>query len=1168
MPDWGAEADARPRKSAVNRPSVAAERAPGGPMPALPVQPDLPAIEHELLARWNRDWTFEASLKRTEGAPRWTFYEGPPTANGMPGVHHIEARVFKDIFPRFKTMQGFHVIRKAGWDCHGLPVEVAVEKELGLSGKKDIETYGVAEFNARCRESVLRHVDAFAALTTRMGYWIDLSTAYRTMDAQYVESVWWALKSIYDQGLLVRDFRISPYCPRCGTPLSDHEMGQPDVYREVTDPSVTVRFRVTSIPDAAPPQLLGADLLVWTTTPWTLVSNTAIAVHPDVDYVVARRSGSLGRAWGGRPAGENAPDQQPQPLDTYPAPQAPSRGSAPARGQWGRDSPMLGGVTGGTAPGGDTVVVAEALWPRVLGEGWHVLATLKGSELLGARYTPPLRIISIADSHRVVSGTFVTTEDGTGLVHLAPAFGADDLAVVRANGLPVVNPVRADGRFEEELPLVGGLFFKDADGPLTADLEARGLLFRSGPHVHSYPHCWRCGTTLLYYALPSWYIRTTLVKDQLLAENEKTNWQPPTVKNGRYGEWLRSNVDWALSRTRYWGTPLPLWECPSSHVTCAGSLAELGGLAGRDLSGLDPHRPFVDDVTFPCPECGLPAVRVPEVIDVWFDSGSMPFAQWGAPLRGASSFESAYPAQFICEAIDQTRGWFYSLMAVGTLVFGRSAYENVVCLGLVTDEQGRKMSKHLGNVIEPMGLMDSRGADAVRWFFAASGSPWGQRRIGPQVLDEIVRKVLLTYWNTVSFLVLYANAGAGPGAGGGAGWTPEDAPLAPRPGSRPLLDRWLLSEVHACVREVTAALEAFDTAAAGRRLATLIDDLSNWYVRRSRRRFWTGPGSPDGASAFATLHAALEAVTKMLAPITPFLSDYLWGVLRPAGGPESVHLASWPAADPALIDSVLSSQMALARRIVELGRSARSAAAVRTRQPLSRALVGSAGFASLPAELRDLVASELNVHSLDSLDSAGRELVTYTVKPEFRSLGRRFGPATQAVAAVIRQADPSMLAHAVAAPGGSVTVEVPSVGPVTLSAEDLVVTQTPREGWGVASAAGETVALDLAVSDALRSEGYAREAVRLIQEARKASGLDVSDRIAVRWTTPDADLAAALDGYGRFIAGEVLAVSFGPGGDPQGDDSDPAVDGAAVTGPWHPHADDDLGLRFWLAVAA
>jgi isoleucyl-tRNA synthetase len=1099
--------DSRP--PGPKQPDARLERVPGGPLPVLPARPDLPAIEHELLSRWHRNRTFEASLKQTEGGPRWTFYEGPPTANGMPGVHHIEARVFKDVFPRFKTMQGYHVPRKAGWDCHGLPVEVAVEKELGLSGKKDIEAYGVAEFNARCRESVLRHVDAFSALTTRMGYWIDLSTAYRTMDAQYVESVWWALKTIYDKDLLVRDFRISPYCPRCGTPLSDHEMGQPDVYREVTDPSVTVRFRVTAVPEGASRHLLGADLLVWTTTPWTLVSNTAIAVHPDVEYVIARKSGD-----------------------------------------------------------GDKVVVADALWPRVLGEGWHVLTTLRGSELTGAEYAPPFGIVPIADAHRVVAGSFVTTEDGTGLVHLAPAFGADDLAVSRANGLPVVNPVRADGRFSEGLPLVGGLFFKDADQPLIADLADRGLLFRVAPHAHSYPHCWRCGTTLLYYALPSWYIRTTQVKDQLLAQNERTNWQPPTIKEGRYGEWLRNNVDWALSRTRYWGTPLPLWECQNEHVTCVGSLAELSGLAGTDLSALDPHRPYVDDVTFPCPQCGLDASRVPEVIDVWFDSGSMPFAQWGAPLRNLADFESGYPAQFICEAIDQTRGWFYSLMAVGTLVFGRSAYENVVCLGLVTDETGRKMSKHLGNVIEPMGLLDAHGADAVRWYFAATGSPCGQRRIGPGVLDEIVRKVLLTYWNTVSFLALYANAGTPNGAGGP--WTPEAAADAPAAAGRPLLDRWLLSEVHSCVREVTTALEAFDTAAAGRRLAALIDDLSNWYVRRSRRRFWTGPGSAEGASAFATLHEALVAVTMLLAPVTPFLSDYLWGVLRPAGGPDSVHLAAWPACDETLIDPTLSAQMALARRLVELGRSARSAASVRTRQPLSRALAGAPGFTALPAELRGLVADELNVHTLEALDPAGDELVSYTVKPDFRALGRRFGAATQAVAAAIRDASPAALAHAVGAPGGSATLTVPELGEVTLTAADLVVTQAPLEGWGVATAAGETVALDLTLTAELRAEGYAREVVRLIQDARKSAGLEVSDRIAVRWSAAGTELAAALAANGPLIAGEVLAVSFAAT-DGRPDDGQAgggqAGGGQSPRGPWHEYADDALGLRFWLALA-
>ncbi len=588
-------------------------------------QPSLPGIELEILKRWRDGKVFERSLEQTSAGPRWTFYEGPPTANGMPGVHHVEARTFKDAFLRFKTMQGFYAARKAGWDCHGLPVEVAVEKELGISGKKDIEAYGVAEFNARCRESVMRHVDAWEQLSGRMGYWVDTSEAYRTMDPDYIESVWWSLKVIFDKGLLISDYRISPYCPRCGTPLSDHELGQPGGYETVTDPSITVRFPLLSLPDGANPALRGADLLVWTTTPWTLVANTAVAVHPDVTYAIARRPGST-----------------------------------------------------------DAFVVAEPLFARVLGEGWYVAARVTGADLAGATYARPFGIIDIPNAHRVVTADFVTTEDGTGLVHLAPAFGADDLAVSRLHGFPVINPIQPDGRFSPDIPLVGGMFFKDADARLITDLTERGLLFRAAEHEHSYPHCWRCHTPLLYYALPSWYIRTTAIKDELLEQNERTNWQPPTIKNGRYGEWLRNNVDWALSRTRYWGTPLPLWTCAEGHVTCVGSIAELSSLAGRDLSGLDPHRPYVDEVTISCRECGAQARRVPEVIDAWYDSGSMPFAQWGAPHRGSEQFEQAYPAQFICEAIDQTRGWFYSLMAVGTLVFGKSSYESVLCVGLRT----------------------------------------------------------------------------------------------------------------------------------------------------------------------------------------------------------------------------------------------------------------------------------------------------------------------------------------------------------------------------------------------------------------------------------------------------------------------------------------------------
>jgi len=1068
----------------------------------LPAQVDLPALEQQILARWQDARIFERSLKQTASGPAWIFYEGPPTANGMPGVHHVEARTFKDLFPRFKTMQGYHVPRKGGWDCHGLPVEVAVEKELGLTGKRDIEAYGVAAFNARCRESVLRHVDAWLEMSQRMGYWADTDNAYRTMDPSYVESVWWSLKNVYEQGLLVRDHRISPYCPRCGTPLSDHEMGQADVYQMVSDPAITVRFRLLTLPEGAPRELEDADLLVWTTTPWTLVANTAVAVHPDATYVLARHP---------------------------------------------RD--------------GDRVVVAEDLFTRVLGDGWHVATRFKGGALTGASYRRPFGIIKIPDAHIVVPGSFVTTEDGTGLVHLAPAFGADDMEASRAHGLPVVNPVKPDGHFEDDVPLVGGMFFKDADRQLIGDLDDRGLLFRSGRHEHSYPHCWRCGTLLLYYAVPSWFIRTTAIKDRLLAENERTNWYPATVKTGRYGEWLRNNVDWALSRTRYWGTPLPLWVCSESHLTCVGSLAELSVLAGRDLTWLDPHRPFVDDVTISCSTCDGLARRVPEVIDAWYDSGAMPFAQFGAPWRDEAEFEASYPAQFICEALDQTRGWFYSLMAVGTLMFGRSAYENVVCLGLLVDETGRKMSKHLGNVLEPIPLMDTHGADALRWFFAASGSPWGARRVGHDVLSEIVRKVLLTYWNTASFLVLYANAG---------GWTvPSDS--APAHPDRPLLDRWVLGELHAVVRDVTSSLEDFDTAAAGRRLATFIDDLSNWYVRRSRRRFWEGPGSAEGASAFATLYECVTTLTLLMAPFVPFVTDHVWGVLRRPGAPESVHLASWPSFDVSLIDSELPAQMALARRLVELGRAARASASVRNRQPLSRALIGAPGFEDLPDELRSVVAAELNVASLAALGGGTGELVDYAVKPNFRVLGRRFGAQTPAVAAAIAAAPAADIAAAVLA-GGTAPVTV-SGSPVPVGADDVIVTQTPRAGWAVASDAGETVAIDTTVTPELRREGLAREVIRLVQEARKNDGLHVTDRISLRWSAGDPEVAAALAEHAALIAGEVLAVEFGPlaeggvpeggvpeGGVPEGGRPEGAGDAAE-------HVEPELGLRFWIRRA-
>ncbi|WP_438488483.1 isoleucine--tRNA ligase [Streptomyces sp. S186] len=1014
----------------------------------VPAQVDLPALEHAVLDFWQERKVFARTLQQSEGRPEWVFYEGPPTANGMPGAHHIEARVFKDVFPRFRTMQGYHVDRKAGWDCHGLPVELAVEKELGFSGKKDIEAYGIAEFNAKCRESVTRHTDAFAALTTRMGYWTDLDTPYRTMDPDYIESVWWSLKEIFNKGLLVQDHRVAPWCPRCGTGLSDHELAQG--YETVVDPSVFVRLPLTSGPLAG-----RAALLVWTTTPWTLVSNTAVAAHPDVTYVVA-------------------------------------------------------------TDGSEHLVVAEPLLEKALGEGWTATGeTFTGREMERWAYDRPFQLVDLDGANFVVNAEYVTTDDGTGLVHQAPAFGEDDLRTCRAYGLPVVNPVRPDGTFEEQLPLVGGQFFKKADEALVADLDARGLLFRHVAYEHSYPHCWRCHTALLYYAQPSWYIRTTAVKDALLRENENTNWFPESVKHGRFGDWLNNNIDWALSRNRYWGTPLPIWRCEEGHLTCVGSLAELSELTGTDQSGLDPHRPFIDAVTFGCTHegCALEATRVPEVIDAWYDSGSMPFAQWGYPYRNKELFEKRYPAQFISEAIDQTRGWFYTLMAVGTLVFDKSSYENVVCLGHILAEDGRKMSKHLGNTLQPIPLMDQHGADAVRWFMAAGGSPWAARRVGHGTIQEVVRKTLLTYWNTVAFQALYART---------SGWAPSAAD--PAPADRPLLDRWLLGELNTLVEGVTEALESYDTQRAGKLLSAFVDDLSNWYVRRSRRRFWQGD-----AAALRTLHDVVETVTRLMAPLVPFITERVWqDLVVPVtpDAPDSVHLTTWPVADRALIDPALSAQMQLVRRLVELGRATRAESGVKTRQPLSRALVGAHGFADLSEDLRAQIAEELNVSSLASLSEVGGSLVDTTAKANFRALGKRFGKGVQAVAKAIAGADAAALSLALREGTASVEVDGETVG---LTPEEVIITETPREGWSVASDQGATVALDLEITPELRRAGLARDAIRLIQEARKNSGLDVADRIALRWAAADDEVRTALADHATLIADEVLATDFAAG---------------------------------------
>ncbi len=1046
-------------------------------------QPRFPALEEAVLARWRDRDVFARSLAARAGAPPWRFYEGPPTANGRPGVHHVEARVFKDIFPRYRTMKGYRVPRKAGWDCHGIPVEIEVEKALGFTRKQDIEDYGVAAFNAKCRESVKRYVDEFERLTERIGYWVDTDDAYWTMSTPYVESVWWSLKRLWDSDLLYEGYKVVPYCPRCGTALSDHEVAQG--YATTVDPSVYVRFPVAEGPLAEQ----GASLLVWTTTPWTLISNTAVAVGADIRYVLARKAG-----------------------DDYP------------------------------------VVLAADLVDAVLGGGAVVHRDVAVDELVGLHYRGPFDFVGPgsadgtppADWRYATVADFVTTTDGTGIVHLAPAFGADDMRVASALGLPVVNPVDLEGRFDSRVTDFAGQFVKAADPAIIDALRERGLLLAAGEYTHTYPFCWRCRTPLLYYAKPSWYIATTRIRDRLLAVNAEVDWHPEHIRDGRYGDWLENNVDWALSRSRYWGTPLPLWRCTDcGHVTCVGSLAELGERAGADLSGLDPHRPFVDEVAIDCPACGgaRAARRVPDVIDAWYDSGSMPFAQLAYPHAPGSedAFADFFPADFIAEGLDQTRGWFYSLMAVSTLLFDRNSYRTVLCLGIIVDAEGKRMSKSRGNILDPFELIDRHGADALRWLMLTDGSPWVNRRVGGEQLGEIVRKFLLTLWNTYYFFATYARLD---------GWTPAADPDASAPpvGERPVMDRWVLAELAETVRVVDAALEGFDATGAGRAIATFVDDLSNWYVRRSRRRFWA-PGGVDEATdrdkraAFATLHECLVTVAALLAPFTPFLADELYeNLVRAvdAEAPDSVHLLDYPVADAEAVDDPLRTAMAAARRAVELGRRARNDARVGVRQPLRTALV------TMPAEQRDgwdavaaVVAEELNVKAI-ALPEGSADLLTRRLKPEFRALGREFGPRTPQVAKAIEAADADAVADALAGDGKArITVDGEEV---VVTAEQVQVLEESRSGWQVASEGPYGVALDLAVDEALRREGLARELIRALNDLRKRSGLQLDDRVAVE-VAVEGELGAAVDEHGPWIAQEVLAVELSRG---------PAADGEAV----------------------
>jgi isoleucyl-tRNA synthetase len=1004
-------------------------------MPFEPLeQPlDLVALEERVLARWANDDVFGESLRHRAGAPEWVFYEGPPTANGRPGLHHVWARAFKDLYPRFHTMRGRFVARKGGWDCHGLPVELEVERELGFSGKPEIEEYGIAEFNQRCRESVHRYIENWSALTTRVGMWLDTANAYWTLTNEYIESVWWHLRALWDQGLIYEGLKVVPYCGRCGTALSSHEVAQG--YEDVTEPSVYVRFPLVDD---------DADLLVWTTTPWTLLSNVAAAVGPAIPYVRAR----------------------------------------------------------GRAGGRDLIVAAERV-AAVLGDDAEVVGPVPVETLVGRHYRRPFDGLAVpADAARVVTADFVTVEDGSGIVHLAPAFGEVDREVGEREGLPVLNPVDAAARFDASVAAYAGRFVKDADPLIIDDLASRGLLERVVEYRHAYPHCWRCSTPLIYWGKPTWFARTSERRDDLLRENETIGWHPEHIKHGRFGDWLEHNVDWALSRDRFWGTPLPFWRCPDGHDTCVGSLAELAELAGRDVGHLDLHRPDVDEVTIACPVCGARAHRIEAVLDAWFDSGSMPAAQWHYPFEHQDTFEARFPADFICEAIDQTRGWFYSLLAVNTLVFGRSPYRNVVCLAHIVDRHGQKMSKSRGNVIDPWTILGTRGADALRWYFFSSGSPWTSRRVDEQVIDESTRRFLLTLWNTASFFVTYANLD---------GWEP-----GPSEAVAHVLDRWVRSRLHATVRDVTDALEGFDALRGAQALERLVDDLSNWYVRRSRPRFWKA----SDARAAATLHECLGTVSLLLAPFCPFTADELHRRVTPST--RSVHLADWPTVDEGALDPALEAAMAFTRQLVTLGLAARNDAGLKVRQPLRRALVVLPAGGVLSEELAAQVSEELNVKALEVVhDLEG--LLDYVVTPNFRRLGPRVGSLIQPLKAALAAADGAELRRALTT-DGTVVLDVAGEA-VELSVEDVEVRARAHEEFVLAEDGGLAVAIDTRLDDELRGEGLARELVRGLNELRKTEGLDLADRVRVELRAGGA-VAAAARRHGRWIAEEVLATDW------------------------------------------
>ena len=1006
--------------------------------------------EKEVEKFWEDNQIFQKSMEEREGSPMYTFYDGPPTANGKPHIGHVLTRVIKDMIPRYRTMKGYEVPRKAGWDTHGLPVELEVEKMLGLDGKDQIEKYGLEPFINKCKESVWKYKGMWEDFSSTVGFWADMEKPYVTYDNNFIESEWWALKTIWDKGLLYKGFKIVPYCPRCGTPLSAQEVAQG--YKDVKERSAVVRFKVKDE---------DAYILAWTTTPWTLPSNLALCVNPKEDYVKVK------------------------------------------------------------AADGYTYYMAEALLDTVLGrlaeEGqaaYEVLERYKGKDLEYKEYEPLYQCAAdAAEKQRkkaffVTCDEYVTLTDGTGVVHIAPAFGEDDANVGRNYDLPFVQLVTEKGEMADSTPFAG-LFVKKADPEVLKDLDAKGLLFDAPKFEHSYPHCWRCDTPLIYYARESWFIKMTAVKDDLIANNNTINWIPESIGKGRFGDWLENVQDWGISRNRYWGTPLNIWQCECGHMHSIGSIEELKSMSDNCPDDIELHRPYIDDVTIKCPECGKEMHRVPEVIDCWFDSGSMPFAQHHYPFENKEIFEKQFPAQFISEAVDQTRGWFYSLLAISTLLFNKAPYQNVIVLGHVQDENGQKMSKSKGNAVDPFDALQQYGADAIRWYFYVNSAPWLPNRFHGKAVMEGQRKFMGTLWNTYAFFVLYANIDEFDASK----YTLEYDKLS-------VMDKWLLSKLNTLIKTVDDNLANYRIPESARALQDFVDDMSNWYVRRSRERFWAKGMEQDKINAYMTLYTALVTVSKVAAPMIPFMTEEIYqNLVRSVdeSAPESIHLCDYPVANEAYIDKTLEENMDEVLKIVVMGRACRNTANIKNRQPIGKMFVK--GASDLPEFYQDIVTDELNVKAIELTEDV-RAFTSYTFKPQLKTVGPKYGKMLGGIKKALDTIDGNAAMDELNA-SGSLKLDIDGQE-ITLFKEDLLIDTAQIEGYVSENDNGITVVLDTNLTEELLEEGFVREIISKIQTMRKEAGFEVMDKIRVTYTGSE-KAESIFAKYAESISGEVLA---------------------------------------------